>query len=68
MLHRYLGRIDLPGLSFEEKLTQEVLAIKNLVNRKSYTMTGEQISLLHRKFKNLASYRNFRAIEHPDKP
>lgn len=64
-LQRYLSRIDQPSVTFEENLIQQILTIKNLINRKAYTMTEEQITQIHKKFKTLAHYRNFRSVQRP---
>lgn len=37
--------------------------MKNLISRRAYTMTEEQISQIHKKFKDLANYRTYRSVQ-----
>ena len=63
VLQRQLSRIGQPSLTFEENVVQQVLVVKNLISRPAYTMTEEQISHIHKKFKDLANYRTYRSVQ-----
>ena len=57
VLHQYLDTIDINHFATDSNLFNQLQVIKNLANRKAFSLTDKQIKMIHLKFKNLSIHR-----------
>jgi len=57
LLIQYLEQIDELRFEQDENLQMQIAVIKNLINRKSFSLNDAQIKLIHAKFQNMYIHR-----------
>lgn len=57
LLEHYCEQIDTHKFATDDNLLNQISTLKNLVNRKIFTLSDKQTQLLHRKFHNFCLFR-----------
>lgn len=57
LLYQYLDQIDINRFALDSNLFNQLQVIKNLTNRKAFSLSDKQIKMIHLKFKNMSIHR-----------
>lgn len=57
LIHQYLEQVDMNSFALDSNLFNQLQVIKNLTNRKAFSLTDKQIKMIHLKFRNMSIHR-----------
>lgn len=66
LLQQYLDQIDINRFLQDDNLLIQFQVIKNLINRKAFSLNDRQIRIIHQKYKNFCIHRK-NALFHMNK-
>ena len=57
LLYQYLDQVDINSFALDSNLFNQIQVIKNLANRKAFSLSDKEIKMIHLKFKNMSIHR-----------